>query len=502
MSEIVKSDLDGYELIGLPSEAAIKALTAFCAGLIGTPFIPKSLMIREPGSDASDEDWKWWRQKQASTMLAVCLTGREAGFAPMQALRAYWLSPDGRLGMYADAAQALMLKNGAVQNWDVTDDRTILTTKRGGNTYTTSWSQADATVAGLQGQHKKYPRAMAKARVLGDTYRTLFPDVGGNGVYMKEELEEFNGPFNKTEAAEVAADKRAAEDDAYRVEVVEPPKERAASHPDRKPEPKAERAVEIKPEPPQAQTVASDDDVPQVNGKPTHEAAKTVSNDTKSRFKRILSSDPEAKLSKLHLINFLDGWRNKADGLNEAAATEGAWDDPLTAIEDELISDDALALKPEQRIIPQLIKDGVKCGKVLRKAWDHRHSAKPALTLKGHYPSWTQSDLGLAQAAIANHNMSGEKDFIERFDVLFRPVPVGSDLSATLTLYALDLMSYALFNAAKTGKKPMTEVFQELEKNYGKKITLDTPRMDMIYQINSLATTLRIQAIDLFQDQS
>lgn len=199
---------EDWALVGVPSENALKALKAFCLGLVGTPFLPKSL-VKDQTPD-----------QQAGTMLAVCLTGREMGFSAMQSLRNFWLSPDGRLGMYSEGLFALMLKNDALFEWLQLDNQGAkLKTTRGKNVYISEFTIEDAQRAGLAGKAvwKSFPRAMCKSRVGGDTFRTLFADLGGAQTYTKEELidmeEESPGAYRSVrEQAEEAADKKAESD--------------------------------------------------------------------------------------------------------------------------------------------------------------------------------------------------------------------------------------------------------------------------------------------------
>jgi hypothetical protein len=223
---------EDYALVGLPSENSIRALKVFCKQLVGTPFLPKSLV-----KDQSEE-------QQAGTLLAVCLTGREMNLTPMQSLRSFWLSPDGRLGMYADAMMGIMLKAGAILTWDaLTNEGAKLNTKRGHNTYVSEFSIEDAKRAGLWSKDKsiwpKYPRNMCRSRVIGDTFRTLFADLAGGGqMYTNDEIIDMEpdagGAFTAREVAEQAADKRAEEDPGLRLQ----PKTAAATV-----------VVEVKPEP-------------------------------------------------------------------------------------------------------------------------------------------------------------------------------------------------------------------------------------------------------------
>lgn len=165
--------------VGLPSPGALNALSVFCKSMTGTPFLPRS--FADKGN-------------AAGTLLAVVLTGREMGFTPMQSLRAFWLSPDGRLGMYGDAMMAAMLSKGFQPDFEKLDNEVAILVTRRPNfpVYRSEFTIEDAKRAGIYQKDKsvwpKYPKAMLKARVIGDTFRTLGPDLGGGQMYTKEEI--------------------------------------------------------------------------------------------------------------------------------------------------------------------------------------------------------------------------------------------------------------------------------------------------------------------------
>src|SRR5690242_9750030 len=96
--------------IGMPTPGALNLLSIFAKQMVGTPFLPRSIFKDMSSPQAS------------ATLLAVILTGREMQFSPMQSLRAFWMSPDGRLGMYGDAMMATMRRAGFVFDWKQNDD--------------------------------------------------------------------------------------------------------------------------------------------------------------------------------------------------------------------------------------------------------------------------------------------------------------------------------------------------------------------------------------------
>lgn len=177
--------------IGMPTPGALNLLSIFAKQMVGTPFLPRSI-------------FKDMNSPQASaTLLAVILTGREMQFSPMQSLRAFWMSPDGRLGMYGDAMMATMRRAGFTFDWKQNDDTGCeCTAKRPvkvgesvqWESYTSRYTVQMAKDAGLWTKEKsiwpKYPARMCKWRVVGDIFRTLGSDLGGGQMYTREELED------------------------------------------------------------------------------------------------------------------------------------------------------------------------------------------------------------------------------------------------------------------------------------------------------------------------
>lgn len=179
----IEQALDRYDagdaqLVGLPSPGSLNLLNVFCKSLQGSPLLPKSFaQAQNPGA----------------ALLSVILTGREMQMTPMQSLRAFWLSPDGRLGMYGAAMMGAMRRAGVTFEWIKDDDEgcEVKATRRDdGDSYTSTFTPADAKRASLTGQHGRYPRRMCKWRCVSDIWNTLCPDLGGGPIYTTEELHE------------------------------------------------------------------------------------------------------------------------------------------------------------------------------------------------------------------------------------------------------------------------------------------------------------------------
>ena len=188
--------------LGLPSPPQMEALANFCRQMVGTPFLPKTLVQGKTP------------EQQSGTLLAVVLTGREMGLLPMFSLRAFWLSPDGRLGMYADSMLAIMRSKGVKFKWLRNEnDGCKVQGIREDEEYTAEFTIQDAHAAGLSGKAvwKSYPKAMCRARCLGEIFRALCSDMGGTQMYSREELMDMDPGDSDVEGVHAAAD-RAAED--------------------------------------------------------------------------------------------------------------------------------------------------------------------------------------------------------------------------------------------------------------------------------------------------
>ena len=162
--------------LGLPSSGALQVLKKVAADLADTPFCPAA-----------------FKQKPMAIYAAI-LQGREMSLSPMQSLRSFWPSPDGRLGMYAQAQLAIMLRAKFKFEWAQADAdlAEVIVTRPDGNTLKTSWGTADTKRARLDGdskQHGRYPVDMNMNRVIGRVFRFLGADLGGNNLYNEYEQE-------------------------------------------------------------------------------------------------------------------------------------------------------------------------------------------------------------------------------------------------------------------------------------------------------------------------
>jgi len=201
--------LDANRALGLPSPEEMAALKDFCRDMVGTPFLPRTLVQNRSA------------EQQAGTLLAVILTGKEMGLLPMFSLRAFWLSPDGRLGMYADAMLGVMRSKGVKFKWlQNTNQGVQVEADRDGETYTAEFTTGDAQNAGLlqKAVWKAYPKDMCRARCVGQIFRALCSDMGGTQMYTREELIDMEPETDeKGDTRYVQADKAAEADPALSI---------------------------------------------------------------------------------------------------------------------------------------------------------------------------------------------------------------------------------------------------------------------------------------------
>lgn len=121
------------------------------------------------------------RQKPADVM-AIILTGRELGLAPMQAIRGIHII-SGKASLSADLMGALVKRSPTCEYLILAESSgTVATykTKRRGEPgeSTLSFTIAQAQAAGLNGDNwKKYPDAMLRARALAAICRAVYPDL-------------------------------------------------------------------------------------------------------------------------------------------------------------------------------------------------------------------------------------------------------------------------------------------------------------------------------------
>lgn len=129
-------------------------------------------------------------------VLACILKGRELGFTTMASFSALFVmnfKGDFRIGIYADAQLALLVRRGYKHEWGETTDKiaTIKLTYPGRKDFELSYTIDEATTANLAGKDiwKAYPAQMLRARATSAAARAYAPEVM-HGIYSKEELDD------------------------------------------------------------------------------------------------------------------------------------------------------------------------------------------------------------------------------------------------------------------------------------------------------------------------
>lgn len=142
-------------------------------------------------SDIVPPDYKG---KAANVLVAVQM-GMELGLPPLQALQNIAVI-NGRPCVYGDSLIAIARSHPSCEYISETfDDQTMTATckvkRRNGPEEIRTFSQADATLAGLWGSNtwKKYPKRMLQMRARGFAVRDVFPDAL-RGIALAEEVQD------------------------------------------------------------------------------------------------------------------------------------------------------------------------------------------------------------------------------------------------------------------------------------------------------------------------
>jgi hypothetical protein len=527
---------EDWELVGLPSERAIRALKSFCKEMIGTPFLPKSL-FKDLNYDSA-----------VGTLLAVCLTGREMKLSPMQSLRSFWLSPDGRLGMYADAMVAIMLREGATLKWERNDrEGAVLFCTRGENQYRATFTTEDAKEAELWNKAgnvwKKYPGQMCEARVKGMVFRNLFADMGGAQMYTKEEIldmeETTPGTFS---ARDEAGDQRAESDPGLALKpkaISAPPAENIIDLPKqdmRQPEPVLapreraaekffeERAVafngtEKRVETPAAESKTKPEPKTKAEAKPQAADPKPKTNPEESKLreritglvKRIPGAQPQ------HISRYTLGYLGDAKAAADLGLVNGALDALDEAIETDASKTvlDLLTVEPEDlgRRVRSVVDQGWP-----DKAFDAEGREdvpfqadpapvaveKPAAALPPAEPSadpaaddlfaqqfgWGVKTCILARRAMATREMDSTRLAKTLKAFKFEALPE-EEAQAGLLLYSFNTNAMLLKRRAAEKGINLVEALALVEGFLGGPLTLDTPKEKAALAIDNTLTDVQ-----------
>lgn len=339
--------LDDNAALGLPSPGQMAALKDFCMSMVGTPFLPRTLIQNRSA------------EQQAGTLLAVILTGKEMGLLPMFSLRAFWLSPDGRLGMYADAMLGVMRSKGVKFKWPVTTNKAVsIEANRDGELFATTFTIEDAQNAGLaqKAVWKAYPEDMCRARCVGRVFRALCSDMGGTQMYTREELIDMEPEVDeKGDTRYVQADRAAEADPDLSIKAKPVEAEVVQESASRPPEP------DYSPVPPPP-TSAPDPPLPSAPPK-----VKSETDLAKEAYKTILAEIRELVpgLKKAHPTEWLAGWFGDAEA---SKRTPQACAEAITTLRNVLLN------YPTAK--EQLVADALELGVKMRLA--DRQSAEAA----------------------------------------------------------------------------------------------------------------------------
>jgi hypothetical protein len=144
------------------------------------------------GSEMVPKDFKG---KPGNVLVAVQM-GAEVGLAPMQAIQNIAVI-NGRPSLWGDAVKAIILSSPLCEKFEESFNEQTMTAsttikRKGHAEVTTSFSQADAELAGLwnkSGPWTQYPKRMLKMRSRGFAARDEFADVL-KGLSVAEEQED------------------------------------------------------------------------------------------------------------------------------------------------------------------------------------------------------------------------------------------------------------------------------------------------------------------------
>jgi hypothetical protein len=146
---------------------------------------------------------KAYQNKPQDTLVAMMM-GHEVGLNPIQALQNIAVI-NGKPSIYGDALAALVQNHPAFGGMEESFNETTMTAtctvwRKGGTKHTQTFSQADASAAGLWGKAgpwTQYRKRMLQMRARGFALRSQFADALA-GLITREEAEDM--PMNDYEA--------------------------------------------------------------------------------------------------------------------------------------------------------------------------------------------------------------------------------------------------------------------------------------------------------------
>jgi hypothetical protein len=345
--------------VGLPSVESLKILKHFAQELVGTPFLPKGLVRLDENGHAVGNP--------AGAILAVILTGREMGMQAMQALRSFWISPDGRLAMYSESMLGRMRQHGFKVQWlsDTSAKCEAVFTRPDGDTYTSTFTIEEARQAGLikdRGNWEKYPKAMLRARVIATAWRVLAGDISGGVAYAKEEIEDLdNGgapviEVPETEDFKKLVGRKAATAVPTPEPEVKPEPAKPATTPETPPQTnppeEPEKPVAVKTPSPAPKPVTTAKTEPPPPPLPTEEQRKEQMALRMTEAKKAVGGMPRAAAGTVN--NFLRGFLGLEKDARLSNTDIDLYNEPMAALEKALVSQRAELVENPYRLGLQL----------------------------------------------------------------------------------------------------------------------------------------------------
>lgn len=166
---------------------------------------------------------KHYQSLGESGIHGIIARAKGLGIHPFEALNGMFYNVNGKIGMSTETMAALVRKRGHSITKDPKSNNeiVILHGKRAdtGDTWTCSFSKADAEAAGLWNgpTWKKYPQIMLYNRCMSMLFRQLFPDLSMGAGYVEDELkeiarvDEYRLPVTECEVIKPVVEKEVAE---------------------------------------------------------------------------------------------------------------------------------------------------------------------------------------------------------------------------------------------------------------------------------------------------
>ena len=167
---------------------------------------------------------KHYQNLGESGVHAIMARAKALGIHPFEALNGGFICINGKVGLSTEMMAALVRQRGhSIQKDEKsTKENVILHGRRAdnGDTWTCTFSRADAEAAGLWGTAtwKKYPAVMLYNRCMSMLFRQLFPDLSLGAGYVEDELREIADSKNpgkvdiqQSDAIEIITAAQAAE---------------------------------------------------------------------------------------------------------------------------------------------------------------------------------------------------------------------------------------------------------------------------------------------------